>query len=98
MRATFMNRLAFADPKKQGVIKYAHNFRVDIDLLIQYRDSEDRDWEISFEGQGMRRVPAGIREGMAQEFRNYIAKRMHANIRKLRYDDFIDMAKAVSIA
>ena len=98
MRATFMNKLAFAEPGKQGVIKYAHNFRVDIDLYIQYRDDEDKDWEIRFQGQGMRRAPAGVREGMVREFRSYIAKRMHANLHRLRYDDFIDMAKAVNIA
>lgn len=97
MRVTFSNQLVFADPRHWDRIKYAHHFRVDVDVIIRQRKETGRNWDITLTSNGFRSVPQDIRDALVREFKNYIRMRVKKNVNALKYSDFIDMANAISL-
>lgn len=95
MRATFANKLVFAEPQNEQTIKYMHQFRVNVDVFICHADKKDRDWDLHFASSSV--LPADIRAGLVREFMHYIRRRVRKGVNTLSYDDFIAMAKAVNI-
>lgn len=98
MRVTFMNQLAFAGPDRGDAICFKHPYRVNVEMFIRYNKHQEQNWELMFRAHNFGGVPQQVRAALSREFRKYIRQRVKRNIASLRYDDFIAMANAVSIA
>lgn len=103
MRATFMNRLVFAEPNRRDMIKYVHQFRVDVNIFVQKKEAKDRDWDIAFipanatEFSAQTSIPFELRKGLLNEFMVYVRRRMRKGLENMTYDDFVTMTKAMNI-
>lgn len=98
MRVTFMNQLALGETGKENSIRYKHPFRVNVDIFIRQRAHEGQNWELLFASQGAGSVPGSIRKALEREFRLYIRQRIKRSLGTLSYDDFVEMANAVSVS
>ena len=97
MRATFMNKLAFAEQGREDSIKYRHQFRVNVDVFIKHKKMENRNWDLCLSGNNQN-IPEQIRNALIQEFMVYIRNRARRSVHTLDYTDFISMAKAVNLS
>ena len=104
MRATFMNRLVFAEPNRQDTIKYVHQFRVDVNIYVQKSEMKNRDWDLCFVPANstemspqMANIPVELRKGLLNEFMMYVRRRMRRGLEKMTYDDFVTMTNAMNI-
>lgn len=105
MRATFMNRLVFAEPENQNTIRYVHQYRVDANIYIQKKNVGPRDWDVaivpakSMSFYGAKSViPDELRQSLLSEFMHYIRRRVRHGVEKVTFDDFISMTRATNIA
>jgi hypothetical protein len=98
MRATFMNKLVFAEPGDVNTIKYLHQFRLDIQVYIKHVKAGERNWDVYLSAIDARSIPPEIRNGLIREFMLYVKNRARCGLDKLNYNDFIDMAKAVNLS
>ena len=98
MRATFMNKLVFAEQGREDSIRYMHHFRVNVDVYIKHKKMDHRNWDLFFSAGDFRNVPEDIRNGLIKEFMAYIKSRVKRSLHTLDYTDFIDMAKAVNLS
>lgn len=97
MRATFVNQLAFAEPGREDFIQYKHPFRVNVDIYIRHRPRAEQNWELQFATQKTGRVPGLIQKALEREFKSYIHQRVKCSLGTLRFDDFVDMTRAVNV-
>jgi hypothetical protein len=98
MRATFSNKLVFAEPGNEKAIKYVHHFRVNVDVYIKHKKMEQRNWDVCLSAGNARNIPDEIRQGLIREFMLYIKNRVKRGVHTLDYTDFIDLAKAVNLS
>lgn len=97
MRATFMNKLVFAEQGREDSIKFRHQFRVNVDVYIKRKKMENRNWDLCLSGNNQN-IPEQIRNALIQEFMVYIRHRVKRSVHTLNYTDFIDMTKAVNLS
>lgn len=104
MRATFMNRLVFAEPEDQNTIRYVHQYRVDANIFIQKKKMGSRDWDVAIVPAKSMAYGAGatiakeLRQSLLNEFMVYVRRRMRQGVESVTFDDFISMTKATNIA
>ena len=98
MRATFMNKLVFAEQGREDAIKYKHQFRVNVDVYIKHKKMDHRNWDLFLQAGEHKSIPDDVRNGLIKEFMVYIRHRVKRSIHTLDYTDFIEMTKAVNLS
>ncbi len=101
MKATFRNKFRVVnDFEGEHSIRYAHPFRLDLEILIEPKENINPalsvDWGITMKTRN-KIVVKKIRGQLAEDILGYIFKRSREDVRKLSYDDLIEMAKMWSI-
>ncbi|MBN8521901.1 MAG: hypothetical protein J0L77_08420 [Alphaproteobacteria bacterium] len=101
MKATFRNKFRIINAMEgERVIRYHHPYRLDLEILLAPRtDKNDllpMDWGITLKTRN-RTLVKQLRGELAEDILGYIFKRSREDIRKLSYDDLVEMANMWSI-
>jgi hypothetical protein len=95
MRVCFANYLSVEVTPIEKVIYYRHPFRVNVDVFIEKSADHDARWHMRFRGKNL---PLCLKEALCREFRLYVWQRVKKDPRNLSFDDFLEMANAVSVS
>lgn len=98
MRVCFSNYLDVGGSPKEPVVHYRHPYRVNVDIYVQPAPESEGGWVLKFHAQTSETHSKYMKDALSREFLIYIRQRIKRDPHKLRFHEFVEMAKAVSVA